>query len=536
MELDYLFQHPSMLLMRQARRRFLSDEVVLIADDVDLPLEGGDIWRHRRTRDVARKLHAWLFYYYLRPFKDVDDELIAKRLVELARAWRAIVEMPPSRIPMAYHDEATAQRTIALSCLLDDYAEHLDGEDEGIIRQVIEEGSGLLASQEFYSAGTNHGMYQDLALIVASRHLANGSRFHDLAMGRLAHYFSNAFTVDGIHQEQSPEYHILVSSHLRHFVDFLEPRDPEAANRLRGIWTKTETYATMSISPLGKLAPVSDGSNQPVVSSTYAHVYPSAEFAYARSQGALGSPPIVQQLIASESGVAIFREDWRDLHSLYLYFSAAYNSDYHKHSDDLSLYVVHRGLEILREAGANGYQMDDPYTQYAFSSFAHNTLIVNGQGLPRNDVQGKGQVGLSPAAAETGADFAVRGWNRRYPGVEHRRELTLAAGQDAKRLRVQDTVTSEEHQEYQILWHLGPDVHAELRDGSVHVADLRQRPMARMHLASDSIRDISLVRGQTEPSIQGWYFPTMGVAEPAQTLIVSFAGSSTELVTDISLF
>src|SRR5699024_1875773 len=97
--------------------------------------------------------------------------------------------------------------------------------------------------------------------------------------------------------------------------------------------------------------------NELVISSEYSHVYKSSEYQYAVTQGLLGNTPRLNSLVAADTGVAIFREDWEDPSSVYIYFSAAYNSDYHKHSDELSVYLVHRGIEILREAGPNGYEM-----------------------------------------------------------------------------------------------------------------------------------------------------------------------------------
>src|SRR5699024_5591360 len=110
-----------MITMHQARNRFADNDQVLVAGAGYLSLEGGDIWRRRRTRAIARRMHAWFFYYFLRPFNDKNDRIIVAKLVELVRSWRKIVELPPTRIPMAYHDEATAQRAIALSCFLEDY-------------------------------------------------------------------------------------------------------------------------------------------------------------------------------------------------------------------------------------------------------------------------------------------------------------------------------------------------------------------------------------------------------------------------------
>lgn len=550
--LEYLFRAPRIHTVRQARIRFIENDEILVSGAGYIHLEDGDIWRRRRTRGVARQMHAWFFYYFLRPYYDADDEKIARKLIDLLSTWREIVELPPTRIPMAYHDEATAQRAIALSCMLSDYGHAFSDEDVAMVQKILVESADLLADEEFHSQGTNHGMYQDLALIIVSDHIPDGELFLNLAIERLNDYFTNAFTQDGIHNEQSPQYHCIVSNHLREYVDFLSLRDAGTAQHLREIFEKTEGYAMMAISPLGKFPPVSDTSNDLVISLGYSHIYPSPEFQYAITQGVLGTVPEKNQYIAPNTGVAIYREDWRDPNSVYLYFSSAYNSDYHKHSDELSLYLVHRGIEVLREAGPNGYEMKDPYTTYGFSSFGHNTLIVNDKGLPRTDPEAMTKVGLKssitaneegdPAdlntVSQSSVDFAVDGWNRRFEGVEHRRavEFWRAADEETpKKLTIRDTITSEETNDYQLLWHFGPDASADIINETVRIRDEKGSTIAELTVTSDANVEFSLVTGQSEPMIQGWYFPEMGVCEPAQTLILSFTNNNVEIQTDISL-
>lgn len=545
--LDYLFRTPNIFQVREARERFIENDEILIAESDYIHLEGGDIWRRRRSRGVARKMHAWFFYYFLRPFHNRADEIIVRKLIELLRSWREIVDLPPTRIPMAYHDEATAQRTIALSCMLADYGHLFSDEDSTLIQQILTESVNLLVDEEFHSHGTNHGMYQDLALIIVSNHIPQGHRYLALGIERLNDYFQHAFTEDGIHNEQSPQYHCIVSGHLREYINFLSDRDSDKALQLQEIFQKTETYATMAISPLGKFPPVSDTVNELVSSLGYTHLYKSPEFLYAVTQGLLGTPPRAKQYVAPKSGVAIYREDWRDPNSVYLYFSAAYNSDYHKHSDELSLYLVHRGVEVLREAGPNGYEMKDPLTVYGFSSFGHNTLIVNNKGLPRTDPDSMDKVGLQTLMAggednldrsERAIDFRVEGWNHRFAGVQHHRILSFSTPQDQespKTLTIQDEIASAKTNDYQLLWHFGPEVIAQLDNHTVSIRDCSGVNIATLTVLGDTDIKLSIVSGQTEPCIQGWYFPKMGVCEPTQTLIISFTDDHAAIQTEILL-
>ena len=533
---DYLYRAPLMVSMRRARTRFLRDQEIF-CDGRYRPLEGDMVWRHRRTRSLARHLHAWTFYYHLRPFGEEHDRQILDLLIRILREWRAVVGLPPTRIPMSYHDETTAQRTIALTCLIKDYAELLTSAQRDTVLEIIREGAALLVSEEFHSSGTNHGMYQDLALLAAAPFLEDGERTAELAHSRLTDYFEMSFTGDGIHREQSPEYHCLVTSHIRRYVQAIADERPETATRLRRLLESAEPYALLSISPLGAFAPVSDVTSTPVLATGYARSFSSEEYRFAVTQGSQGNPPSLHQLIAEDTGVAVYRADWRDPDSLYLYFSAAYNADYHKHSDDLSLYLVHRGLELIREAGPNGYQMEDPYTVYAFSSFAHNTLIVDGAGLPRIEPDAQHKVGLVSVPTRSGTPFAVRGRQSRFTGVEHQRQVSVhqPKRQGSQSVRIEDTITAEQLHDYDLLWHFGPEVVAELDGTTVRIADRHGSAVATMRFTSQTQLTLSMVRGQTEPQIQGWYFPQMGRPMPAQTVIVSLSASDAIVHTDIDL-
>ncbi|WOO98020.1 heparinase II/III domain-containing protein [Micrococcus terreus] len=534
--LDYLHRAPLMVSMQETRTRFLTRQEILAGGE-HLPLEGDMVWRHRRTRSLARHLHAWDFYYHLRPFGEDRDRQVLDQLIQVLGEWRAVVGLPPTRIPMSYHDETTAQRTIALTCLLQDYDELLTSGQRDTVLQVIREGAGLLASEEFHSTGTNHGMYQDLALLVASPYLEEGESTADLAHTRLTEYFATAFTEDGIHREQSPEYHCLVTTSMRRYIDLIENDRPETAAHLRRLLEPADLYATMSISPMGTFAPVSDVTSTPVLAIEYARAFSSEPYRFAVTQGAQGTAPTVTQLIAEDTGVAVYRADWQDPDSLYLYVSAAYNADYHKHSDDLSVYLVHRGLELLREAGPNGYQMEDPYTVYAFSSFAHNTLIVDGEGLPRIEPNAQDKVGLVSRPTTVDTPFAVRGHQHRFPGVEHQRQVTVhrPTAEGTATVRIADTVSSADRHDYDLLWHLGPEVIAETDGTTIRLTDRHGAAVATMTITSDTELALTVVQGQTEPQIQGWYFPQMGRPMPAQTVIVSLSASDATVRTDIDL-
>lgn len=104
------------------------------------------------------------------------------------------------------------------------------------------------------------------------------------------------------------------------------------------------------MTPDGKFPPISDTKVVTLAPRQAVSTYGKGYFLGAITQGKEGNLPATGSYIAEQSGYAIYRDGWsRD--SSMLFFSAAYNADYHKHSDELSIYFYSKEHEILREAG-----------------------------------------------------------------------------------------------------------------------------------------------------------------------------------------
>ncbi|WAP53328.1 heparinase II/III family protein [Arthrobacter sp. ATA002] len=213
-------------------------------------------------------------------------------------------------------------------------------------------------------------------------------------------------------------------------------------------------------------------------------------------------------------------------------FSAAYNADYHKHSDDLSLFLRSKGIDLLSESGPYGYDYKHPFSRYAYSQYSHNSLVVDGVSLPRTDgLRHKVQL---VREAETETDFTVVGTNGRYPDTIHNRRLQVQENGGMPSFFLTDTIISSQPHTYQLLWNLGPDVRAhlttngfDLMHGAIKVLELR--------LEGDVPVRISLHEGEQKPRPLGWRFPRFGHAVPTQVVMIKFEGAAAELETTIRL-
>jgi hypothetical protein len=348
-------------------------------------------WKDNRSRSFERLIHGFTFLGCLTDaYIETQDMRYINKGTELINDWLSQHSYEKDKGKMPYHDETTALR---LQYFLRFYIVTRNVISEVDCKRLetrMWETAALLADEHFHATNTNHGMFQDISLLLFSFYFDSKENIVcknniNLAVKRLKDYFQDIYTKDGVHKEHSPNYHMLVASNIKRLVSWMEEINPEISEVFVRLFHQSEEYSTHIIRPDGFFPPMCDTESISVKNSSYAKLYDSDTYKYAVSSGTAGKPPEENVRIFPEAGYAIFRDDWtKKEKATYVLFSAAYHANYHKHSDDLNL-TIYSGGEIITEAGPNGYNYQDPFTKYAYSSFAHNTLIVDGKGLPRTD-------------------------------------------------------------------------------------------------------------------------------------------------------
>lgn len=273
----------------------------------------------------------------------------------------------------------------------------------------------------------------------------------------------------------------------------------------------------------------------PLIGDTFSKDKPSKElwednqnYLYALTSGVSGLAPEGNASVFRNAGYAIFRDDWSNgVNSTYIHFTAAYHTSYHKHSDDLSIWIYAKGHDIVTEAGPYGYQYDLPYTQYAYSSYAHNTLIVNNQGLPRVD----GKFGKTYISEYDLGDkiSSVTGVNKRYENVTHIRKLEY--NRETNVILVKDRITSNKKNNYKILWNFAPNVEPLPIKGEKNQYSLliNGEEIMTLKINSKDIVNIQIVKGQKHPCYLGWNFTELENPIPIYTMVIEVDAANAEI-------
>ncbi|RZU61593.1 heparinase II/III domain-containing protein [Zhihengliuella halotolerans] len=491
----------------------------------DIDYDDGAVWQAVGDRTHDRFLHGFLFLADWTEALEEGDERAGVAVLDLIDRWVGQNGFDPaaSPHPLAYHDETTAQRLMHWLLVERNLSRSDNGLDLSVLRAAIDNTASVLLRDDFHAGWNNHGMFQDLAL----RHYSEMARwneeshlveFRSTALERLHGYFSTCFTVDGVHVENSPTYHQMICRFLTEHVAYLHLRGI-TDSQLDDILEKASVYATHVVTPAGTHPLLSDSVSRSLL-ATAGKLFDSSNYDFAVTQGRKGTVPKDVTLLLPESGYAIHRSRWADREATWVMLTAAYNSNYHKHSDDLSLVVHGAGQPLVSEAGPYGYNYSDPMTVYGFSQFAHNNIVLDRKSVRRVDDYADTVRFIH--AEKTAHGFDVTAETGRLTGGTHRREVSVATGEQADVIRVVDTVEGErDDHTWEMFWNLAPNLlvvpHGQgfeaFRDG-VKVLDA--------FFEADVPTQVSVHRGETKPRVLGWAFPEFGEAEPASVVRVSF--------------
>lgn len=507
---------PKTELGRASLQKFVDTGRICLPNGEAFDVTSADPWSLSGSRATGRTLNGFLFVRDWIPWLDLEassDDIV--RVAALIRRW---YEMHGTRTPqsteMAFHDETTAQRLMTLLLLVQLFEKQGADSDYDFLLRLLRDTSDLLYSEDFHATGNNHGMFQDIALrnyaLLATWQDTRLSLKFSRSVERLAEYFLTAFTVEGVHIENAPTYHLMIARTLSDHVEILEDLSfDQYTGELRSLLAKSAQYATHAVLPTGKFWPLSD-TRQLSLAAARHNPFQSDEFEYAATQGSRGKKPTAKTLCLPRSGYFYSRSAWGDAKASYIGFVAAYNGNYHKHSDDLSVIVWRDGLPLITEAGPYGYDYKLPLTQYAYSQFAHNNVTVNGASVRRTD-DAASTVWMREAV-ETGVGTVVQAGTGRLRDVFHERELTVA--KDFTGMTVQDSLQSINRNTYDMHWNLAPDIRIVLHANGFEMFRGIEK-VGDALVSSGEHMTVTAHRGETEPKVLGWSFPDFGKAEPA---------------------
>ncbi|MDO5017863.1 MAG: heparinase II/III family protein [Lagierella massiliensis] len=260
---------------------------------------------------------------------------------------------------MPWHDEASAQRLMNSVRFYKASKHHLGDEDLKLIRKNLEFTAKKLSS-EMYSGFNNHGMFQDLSLYIYGKAF-NKNDFVKLSSQRLEKYFLGSFSKEGVHLENSPEYHFEMLYMLKDFLNIAQREDFAKYDELKQVYDNSLKYSVAISLPNNFL---------PNIGDTAKLKYDLNDFYYSEDIKKFSNDIRFKFL---NSGYDIYKNKKN-----YLVFIGPSYLYYHHHNHDLSFWLYKNG-NIFTESGKYGYDWSDPITRSIRDYPAHNSVVVDNE-------------------------------------------------------------------------------------------------------------------------------------------------------------
>lgn len=409
----------------------------------------------------------------------------------------------------AWYDMAVGLRApyvgyVLSACL----AEEMLGEEQGeLLLEAAERHGAFLVDSGNYTAGHNHGLFEDEGLYLLARLLPDlpaAAAWKELALDRLQRTLSATVSFDeGAHLEHSPAYQLAMVDLVARLAGNVSDL-PE----LPGLLERMRRTAAWQTTPGGDMAQLGD-----------TDALPAPRWARDTAKSLRGMCSLFS------AGQAFVRDG-----ESYLAVSAAHHGQAHKHSDDTGFLLIEGGRVILGDAGRWGYYEEEPDRLYARSAAAHNVLSVDGEDFDWRGAEPYGS-GLEGAAEEADGSYAivVRNPLLARQGVEHRRTLHYRPGEA---LNIVDEVSAAEEHEYARHFHFGPGLEAGV-DGAGRIV-IEGEGLAAVLSAPGEGTEIELAQGSERP-LRGWAYPGDRERTPVWSVTLRSRAKDARLLTTLQL-
>lgn len=515
----------------EASDNIINNHIFNLNNNYDIPVDINNNWdTESKSRSLRRWLHTHIFLTdFTRAYSETKDEKYFSESFNLLTNW--FEKFPLEKIEtidsLAYHDEGTAIRLLFWFKYYNQFYDLFQPGQLSVLETKIEETVTLLDSDEFYAGLNNHGMFQDMSLLAYSFYKYENfskSAIFNKSLERIYIYFKEVFTSEGVHKEHAPSYHVLLLHSLKQILASLNLADYSdyRTDSLKAIFQKGEIYTINITMPDFKLPNISDSTHNTQInmstSGIYRNLFNSEEYKFIASGGKGGKEPLPLIKNFPESGYLIARDGW-EKKSTYFLFLASYHMHYHKHTDDLS-FILYKNGPIFIDAGPHNYNYKESFTEYAYSQFAHSTLIVNNNSLPRTDYKFE-EVYISDSQVDTDNNtFSVEGTNKRYKNTEHIRRIS--GDVDKGNFKIIDKIHSSDSNQYKVLFQINGDLDV-LLNGNIASIFKNNAKIAELEVSQhNGISEMKVynISGQKHPKIMGYQFPRIEEPKPSNTLVI----------------
>ena len=372
----------------------------------------------------------------LAAYERTEDSDYLEKAEEIVDSWMEYVEKG-GKTDMTWYDHAVGTRSRVLMQFLVNMQEAGRSFDSGRFTEILETHARLLMDDTLHRMN-NHGLMMDMALVSLGLGM-NRMDYVYRGMGRAESIFWQSYSDTGMHQENSPEYHSMVTRMFGELEGFLSANNLTLGAEFLRKLKQAKQHPSRIVAPNGKTPVIGDSSSPR--SGQVKHTWDSFHD-------------------AASGFTALKSEECKT----YLAFICGFSTVTHKHSDDLSVLLTYEGKDFFVDSGKYNYGRNK-YRRYVVSHKAHS-IFSPGRTYQRNSDNQYSKVIATDHFMDFRGYSLVSGHNFGYKDARLRRSVYLVPNQSA--LIVDDQGQSKESENWTQRFVLAPNVDVNINpDGSV---------------------------------------------------------------------
>ncbi|RJU85677.1 MAG: hypothetical protein DWC02_06025, partial [Candidatus Poseidoniales archaeon] len=399
-----------------------------------------------------------------------------------------------------WSDMATGLRASRLAFIIQNSERH--GYPVEIIEKLKTSASKHfeVMKRDGFAKDTNHGLFVNhglMALCCACPELSEQDEVREWCNNRMQELIHGQFDDEGIHQENSPEYHFFIQKVIKGFIETGWYSLKDIDSKIKNI----ELANHWLIWPNKFVIPAGDSSGNKLVESSSLISDIDKIENQSRDFRFGGEKYLFKHY--TKSGYVIVRSSFSipEKTASMLFCLSAFKSKTHRQMDDLSFQLFENGEEIFVDPGKHSYDRDDPGREMVISTMAHNTLEIDGMNYSVHSSVKYDSALIQHSEYEWGIALEFgRFWNQF--STRHHRILLY---RPKEFLVVVDVLKANEKKEFRQWFHLNENF--KLRPQEIEMTDScifeNENQLLRAQFLSSVGSKVSTYNGNTDPMV-GW--------------------------------
>ncbi len=343
----------------------------------------------------------------------------------------------------------------------------------------------------------------------------------DYVHNRASEEAARQFYPEGVQKELCQNYHSIVIRDFERLAKLFDRNGMDTDARIHEMIYKGWDHLAYTAKPNGHGLLLNDANDQSFeqMIRSRAQTYERADWLYIYANGREGvEPERGPSVVYPWSGRVISRNGWHRQAQWSVFDIGPWGIG-HEHNDKLHLSIHAHGRDLLVDSGRytyRDYATTDPRNKrgYVRRSWGHNVVLVDGQS--QNDDVAEYSRPVESYRIGEDHTFAMgcfdKGWYGHRKGT-HTRAVVYVTD---RFWLVCDSLELDNPATVQALWHLHPDCTADLQGTTLLTTDrgcgnLRLTPVP----VDNSDWNAQVVKGRTEPTLQGWYSPEQNELVPS---------------------